>query len=275
MARGPASAGNAVVAQGPAAAGDVVVALGLTPWTPLRWHMDLPPLATQWWRKGLSPRATLRWHVHLPPWVRFVVALGLTPWTPLRWHMGLPPLATQWWRKGLCETPWCTSRRRRPRGPASSWVRTWPLPSAAMAWAMGAEARRKAPCGVGRSSRRPRGPASSWARAWPLPSAAKAWALARGAMLDGRSPAQGPVFSWPKPTPSARASVIVGADAAAAVRRDGVGDGTRACRQATLWWPEPVGAGVAAAVCRDGVGVAKRRWVGRSPWVLSQPCRLP
>ena len=57
----------------------------------------------------------------------------------------------------------------------------------------------------------------------------------------------------------------MGAGVAAAVRRDGVGDGTWACRQAALWWSKPtpparasviVAADVAAAVRRDGVGDA-------------------
>ena len=37
--------------------------------------------------------------------------------------------------------------------------------------------------------------------------------------------AQGAVLWWPKPTPPAWGSVIVSADAAAAVRRDGLDDG--------------------------------------------------
>ena len=46
-----------------------------------------------------------------------------------------------------------------------------------------------------------------------FPSAVMAWTTSQGADLW-----------WPKPTPPAWGSVIVGADVAAAVRRDGVGD---------------------------------------------------
>ena len=58
----------------------------------------------------------------------------------------------------------------------------------------------------------------------------------------------------------------MGTDIAAAAHRDGVGDGTRACCQATLWWPTPVGAEVAAAVCRDGVGDGTRDYHEATLW---------
>ena len=150
-----------------------------------------------------------------------------------------------------------------------------PLPSAAMVWAMACGAMLWLPKQGARRH-------VVWAEAHAarkgqrLPCATMVWALAGGAVLGRRSMAQGPVFSWPKPTPSARTSVIVGADASAAVHRDGVRDGTRACcplpfaaaPSPVLWWSKPtppvwgsaiVGADAAAAVCRDGLDDGARR----------------
>ena len=204
--------------------------------------MGLPPLATQWWRKGLSPWATLRWHAvgdaampRVPASVGNAVVAQAT-WACLRGQRsggtraccrgrrcgGAGPDAVD--AVGVAHGPDAVGDAVVAQGPvAVGDVAMARVPAAvgevAMAKADAArEGHRHRGCGRGRCLP-PR-----WRGRW------------RAAPCCGcRSQAQGAMLRWPKLTPPARASVIVGAGVAAAVRRDGVGTGGRR----RVGWPKP------------------------------------